>query len=56
MNENVKYLRVACDGSALNNPNGPAGWAWYISEDMWEAGGFRELKLPKNIIPIIILD
>lgn len=29
---------VACDGSALVNP-GPAGWAWYIDDDCWAAGG-----------------
>src|SRR5690606_14629226 len=25
--------------SALSNP-GPAGWAWYISDDIWAAGGW----------------
>lgn len=30
---------AACDGSALSNP-GPAGWAWYISDDIWAAGGW----------------
>jgi ribonuclease HI len=29
---------VATDGSSLGNP-GPAGWAWVISKDCWEAGG-----------------
>ena len=28
---------VACDGSALRNP-GPAGWAWFVTEDCWAAG------------------
>lgn len=30
---------AAADGSALGNP-GPAGWAWYIDEDSWRAGGW----------------
>lgn len=30
---------AAADGSALSNP-GPAGWAWYISDDIWAAGGW----------------
>ena len=32
-------LTAAADGSALGNP-GPAGWAWYIDEDQWRAGGW----------------
>lgn len=31
---------VAADGSSLGNP-GPAGWAWYVDEDCWAAGGWR---------------
>lgn len=31
---------AAADGSALGNP-GPAGWAWYISEECWAAGGWE---------------
>lgn len=31
---------AATDGSAINNPNGPAGWAWYVSDDCWGSGGF----------------
>lgn len=31
---------AATDGSAINNPKGPAGWAWFISEDCWGAGAF----------------
>lgn len=31
---------AAADGSALGNP-GPAGWAWYIDESTWRAGGWR---------------
>lgn len=32
-------ITAAADGSALGNP-GPAGWAWYIDEDNWRAGGW----------------
>ena len=32
-------ITAAADGSALGNP-GPAGWAWYIDEDTWRAGGW----------------
>lgn len=31
---------AAADGSALGNP-GPAGWAWYIDENTWAAGGWE---------------
>jgi ribonuclease HI len=31
---------AAADGSALGNP-GPAGWAWYIDEGCWHAGGWK---------------
>ncbi|QRZ61907.1 RNase H family protein [Rothia sp. ZJ932] len=31
---------AAADGSALGNP-GPAGWAWYIDEKTWAAGGWK---------------
>lgn len=30
---------AAADGSALNNP-GPAGWAWYVDDHRWAAGGW----------------
>ncbi len=30
---------AAADGSALGNP-GPAGWAWYVSDTVWHAGGW----------------
>ncbi|MCR2053417.1 ribonuclease HI [Actinomyces bowdenii] len=30
---------AAADGSALGNP-GPAGWAWYVDEGCWAAGGW----------------
>ena len=32
---------AAADGSALGNP-GPAGWAWYVDEGCWAAGGWPE--------------
>ena len=31
---------AAADGSSLSNP-GPAGWAWYIDDDAWAAGGWE---------------
>lgn len=31
---------AAADGSALGNP-GPAGWAWYVADDCWAAGGWK---------------
>ncbi|NLA64841.1 MAG: ribonuclease HI [Leucobacter sp.] len=33
-------ITAAADGSALGNP-GPAGWAWYIDENQWRAGGWQ---------------
>lgn len=30
---------AAADGSSLSNP-GPAGWAWFVDEDRWAAGGW----------------
>ena len=32
-------ITAAADGSALGNP-GPAGWAWYVDESCWGAGGW----------------
>jgi ribonuclease HI len=32
-------ITAAADGSALGNP-GPAGWAWFIDETRWAAGGW----------------
>lgn len=32
-------ITAAADGSALGNP-GPAGWAWYIDDTQWRAGGW----------------
>lgn len=31
-------ITASADGSALGNP-GPTGWAWYISDTQWAAGG-----------------
>ena len=33
-------IRSAADGSALGNP-GPAGWAWYVDDTCWAAGGWK---------------
>ena len=33
-------IRAAADGSALGNP-GPAGWAWYVDDQNWAAGGWK---------------
>jgi len=33
-------ITAAADGSALGNP-GPAGWAWYIDDSTWDAGGWK---------------
>ncbi|HET6825462.1 MAG TPA: ribonuclease H [Amnibacterium sp.] len=33
-------ITAAADGSALGNP-GPAGWAWYIDDERWAAGGWK---------------
>lgn len=33
-------ITAAADGSALNNP-GPAGWAWYVDDTCWAAGGWK---------------
>lgn len=30
---------AAADGSSLDNP-GPAGWAWYVDDHRWAAGGW----------------
>lgn len=36
----VRAVVAATDGSAIDNPRGPAGWAWYVSGQCWAAGGF----------------
>jgi ribonuclease HI len=33
-------ITVAADGSALGNP-GPAGWAWFVNDGCWAAGGWK---------------
>ncbi|WP_033373957.1 RNase H family protein [Glaciibacter superstes] len=33
-------ITAAADGSALGNP-GPAGWAWYVDDSHWAAGGWK---------------
>lgn len=40
---------VATDGSALGNP-GPAGWAWYVNDNCWAAGG--NLHATNNLMEI----
>ncbi|AXE38244.1 RNase H family protein [Acidipropionibacterium virtanenii] len=32
-------ITAAADGSSLDNP-GPAGWAWYVDDRRWAAGGW----------------
>lgn len=32
-------ITAAADGSALGNP-GPSGWAWYVDDNTWAAGGW----------------
>ena len=34
-------ITAAADGSSLGNP-GPAGWAWYVDEGTWDAGGWPQ--------------
>lgn len=33
-------ITAAADGSSLSNP-GPAGWAWYVDDACWAAGGWK---------------
>lgn len=46
-------LTVGVDGSALGNP-GPAGWAWYIDDDNWAAGGWEEATNNRGELTAII--
>lgn len=46
-------LTVGVDGSALGNP-GPAGWAWYIDESNWAAGGWEEATNNRGELSAII--
>ncbi len=36
---NGPVITAAADGSSLSNP-GPAGWAWYVDDTCWAAGGW----------------
>lgn len=46
-------LTVGVDGSALGNP-GPAGWAWYIDDSNWAAGGWPEATNNRGELSAII--
>lgn len=32
---------ASTDGSCLGTGRGPAGWAWFIDEENWDAGGIK---------------
>lgn len=65
----TQNLVVATDGSAINNPHGPAGWAWYVDRQNWNYGGlpkasnqvaeivaiYQALKELPSHIPLTIL-
>src|SRR5699024_3329468 len=53
LKENELMLTVGVDGSALGNP-GPAGWAWYINDDNWAAGGWDEATNNRGELTAII--
>lgn len=53
MSESSRGVVVACDGAALRNPNGPAGWAWYASEKHWAAGGVPQAS--NNLMELMAL-
>lgn len=38
----VPPIIAATDGSCLGVGRGPAGWAWVIDSEQWEAGGVRQ--------------
>ncbi len=38
--ESIVTITVAADGSSLGNP-GPAGWAWFVDDTCWGAGGWK---------------
>lgn len=46
-------LTVGVDGSALGNP-GPAGWAWYIDDSNWAAGGWENSTNNRGELSAII--
>ena len=33
-------IEIHTDGAAKGNP-GPAGWAWWVNPQLWQAGGWR---------------
>jgi ribonuclease HI len=35
----LRRIVVFTDGAAKGNP-GPAGWAWWVTPDVWQAGGW----------------
>ncbi len=37
--DDLMTITAAVDGSALGNP-GPSGWAWIVSDQCWDAGGW----------------
>jgi ribonuclease HI len=46
---------AAADGSALGNP-GPAGWAWYVDDECWAAGGWpRGTNNPGELTAVLEL-
>lgn len=38
----MREIIVATDGSALKNPHGVAGWAWYVDEARWDHGAIAK--------------
>ena len=46
-------ITAAADGSALGNP-GPAGWAWYIDENNWAAGGWKHATNNKGELKAVL--
>lgn len=45
-------LVIATDGSAAGNP-GPGGWAWYVHDGCWAAGG--EARTTNNVMELTAL-
>lgn len=44
---------AAADGSSLSNP-GPAGWAWYVDDDCWHAGGWPKATNNKGELYAVV--
>lgn len=40
-NDDAMTITAAADGSSLGNP-GPAGWAWFVNDECWHAGGWPQ--------------